>query len=49
MEPSGERVGEIHPENASIKDLKATVPKPAQPVSIDEMNEAIAGAATEAE
>ncbi len=37
---------EIHPETASIKDLKGTVPRPAQPVSVDEMNEAIAAAAT---
>lgn len=37
---------EIHPETASIKDLKGAVPRPAQPVSIDEMNEAIGAAAT---
>jgi len=37
---------EIHPEAASIKDLKGTVPPPPQPVSVDEMNEAIAAAAT---
>lgn len=37
---------EIHLEAASIKDLKGTVPQPAQPVSVDEMNEAIAAAAT---
>ena len=37
---------EIHSETASIKDLKGTVPRPAQPVSVDEMNEAIAAAAT---
>ena len=37
---------EIHPEAASIKDLKGTVPTPPQPVSVDEMNEAIAAAAT---
>lgn len=37
---------EIHPETASIRDLKGTVPRPAQPVSVDEMNEAIAAAAT---
>lgn len=38
---------EIHPEIASIKDLKGSVSRPAQPVSIEEMNEAIAAAATE--
>jgi antitoxin PrlF len=37
---------EIHPEAASIKDLKGTVPRPPQPVSIEEMNEAIAAGAT---
>lgn len=37
---------EIHPEAASIKDLKGTVPRPPRPVSVDEMNEAIAAAAT---
>lgn len=36
---------EIHPQAASIKDLKGAVPRPTQPVSIDDMNEAIAGAA----
>ncbi|MDN5797420.1 MAG: AbrB/MazE/SpoVT family DNA-binding domain-containing protein [Intrasporangium sp.] len=38
---------EIHVEAASIKDLKGAVPRPAQPVSIEEMNEAIGAAATE--
>ena len=37
---------EIHPQAASVKDLKGTVPWPAQPVSVDEMNEALAAAAT---
>lgn len=37
---------EIHPETASIKDLKGTVPRPTQPVTLDEMNEAIAAGAT---
>jgi AbrB family looped-hinge helix DNA binding protein len=37
---------EIHPQAASIADLKGAVPRPAEPVSIEEMNEAIAGAAT---
>lgn len=37
---------EIHPEAASIKDLRGAVPQPAQPISVDEMNEAIAAAAT---
>lgn len=36
---------EIHPEAASIKDLKGSVPRPPLPVSIDEMDEAIATAA----
>lgn len=29
---------EIHPQAASIKDLKGAVPRPTQPVSIEEMN-----------
>lgn len=37
---------EIHPETASIKDLKGVVPRPAYPVSIDDMNEAVAVAAS---
>lgn len=37
---------EIHVQAASIRDLKGAVPQPPQPVSIDEMNEAIATAAT---
>lgn len=37
---------EIHPETASIKDLKGAVPRPTRPVSIDEMSDAIAEAAT---
>lgn len=36
---------EIHPQAASIKDLKGAVPRPAQPVSIDEMDQAVAAAA----
>ncbi len=40
---------EIHPQAASIKDLKGVVPRrPNQPVSIDEMDEAIAAAAAAA-
>jgi len=38
---------EIHPETASVKDLKGAVSRPAQPVSVEEMDEAIAAAATE--
>jgi AbrB family looped-hinge helix DNA binding protein len=37
---------EIHLETASIKDLKGAVTRPPQPVSVDEMNEAVAAAAT---
>lgn len=37
---------EIHPVAASIRDLKGAVPRPAQPVTPDEMNEAIVAAAT---
>lgn len=37
---------EIHLEAASIQDLKGTVPQPPQPVSVEEMNAAIASAAT---
>jgi len=36
---------EIHSQAASIKDLKGAVPRPAQAVSIDEMDQAIAAAA----
>lgn len=36
---------EIHSLSASIKDLKGAVPQPAQPVSTEEMNDAIAAAA----
>lgn len=39
---------EIHPEVASIKDLKGAVPRPSLPVSIDDMDDAIATAATAA-
>jgi len=42
----GSRLAFVPTETASIKDLKGTVPRPAQPVSVDEMNEAIAAAAT---
>lgn len=38
---------EIHSLAASIKDLKGAVPSPAQPVSIEEMNDAIAAAAAD--
>lgn len=37
---------EIHAQAASVRDLKGAVPRPAEPVSIEEMNEAIAAAAT---
>lgn len=37
---------EIHPETASVKDLKGTVPQPPKPISIEEMNEAVVAAAT---
>ncbi|HEY7857905.1 MAG TPA: AbrB/MazE/SpoVT family DNA-binding domain-containing protein [Candidatus Nanopelagicales bacterium] len=37
---------EIHSEAASVKDLKGSVPRPSSPVSIDEMADAIATAAT---
>ena len=39
---------EIHPENASVRDLKGVVPRPAHPVSVDDMNEAVATAASDA-
>jgi AbrB family looped-hinge helix DNA binding protein len=35
---------EIHPQAASITDLKGAVARPTQPVSVDDMNEAIAAA-----
>lgn len=38
---------EIHPETASIKDLKGAVPRPPRPVSLDEMDDAIASAMTD--
>jgi antitoxin PrlF len=37
---------EIHPQAASVKDLQGAVPWTTQPVSVDEMNEAIAAGAT---
>lgn len=37
---------EIHPQAASIRDLKGSVSRPDRPVSVEEMNEAIAAAAT---
>ena len=37
---------EIHLEAASIHDLKGAVPVPSQPVSVEDMNEAIATGAT---
>ena len=37
---------EIHPEAGSIKDLKGIVARPPRPVRVDDMNEAIAAAAT---
>lgn len=43
--PTGTGGYEIHPEAASIKDLKGVVPPPAHPVSVEQMNEAIASAA----
>ncbi|MDA8286104.1 MAG: AbrB/MazE/SpoVT family DNA-binding domain-containing protein [Actinomycetota bacterium] len=36
---------EIHPEAASIRDLKGSVPRPSRPVGIEEMDDAIAAAA----
>lgn len=44
--PTGTGGYEIHPEAASIKDLKGAVTRPRRPVSVDEMDEAIAAAAT---
>lgn len=44
--PTGTGGYEIHPQAASIKELKGAVRPPAHPVSIDEMNEAIALGAT---
>lgn len=37
---------EIHPQAASIRDLKGVVSRPDRPISVEEMNEAIAAAAT---
>lgn len=37
---------EIHPETASVKDLKGAVPAPTRPVTLDDMDEAIAAGAT---
>lgn len=39
---------EIHPEAASVRDLKGAVTPPLRPVSVDEMNDAIVAAATAA-
>lgn len=43
---TGTGVYEIHPAASSIKDLKGVVTGRSQPVSIDEMNEAITQAAS---
>ena len=37
---------EIHPEAASIRDLKGAVRRPSKPVSVDEMNSVIVASAT---
>ncbi|MGC8512269.1 MAG: AbrB/MazE/SpoVT family DNA-binding domain-containing protein [Acidimicrobiales bacterium] len=37
---------EIHPEAASIKDLKGAVPRPLRPVSVYDMDDIIVAAAT---
>ncbi len=39
---------EIHLEAASIQDLKGAVPRPSGPVTLDDMNEAVAAGATTA-
>ncbi len=39
---------EIHPEAATIQDLKGAVPRPAEPVTLEDMNEAISAGATTA-
>lgn len=44
--PTGTGGYEIHLQAGSIKDLRGTVPRPPEPVSIDEMNAAIATAAS---
>jgi antitoxin PrlF len=36
---------EIRPDTASVRDLKGTIPKPQQPVTLDDMDRAIAEAA----
>ncbi len=43
--PTGTGGYEIHLEAASIRDLKGIVPRPGHPVSLEDMDEAIAGAA----
>lgn len=45
--PTGTGGYEIHPEAASVTDLKGAVRRPPQSVSVEEMNEAIATAAHE--
>lgn len=37
---------EIHPEAASIKDLKGAIPRPAHPVSVEDMDEAVSSGAS---
>jgi antitoxin PrlF len=39
---------EIHPEAGSVKELKGAVPRPSRPVSVEEMDEAIARGASAA-
>lgn len=43
--PTGTGGYEIHPEVASIKTLKGAVARPSSPVSVEQMNDAVAAAA----
>ncbi len=46
--PTGTGGYELHLEAASIKDLRGTVPRPSELVTLDDMNEAIAAGASTA-
>ncbi len=44
--PTGDERYEIHLQAASIQDLKGAVPRPSAPVTLEDMNDAIAAGAT---
>ncbi|MBN9611048.1 MAG: AbrB/MazE/SpoVT family DNA-binding domain-containing protein [Actinobacteria bacterium] len=45
--PTGTGGYEIHRQSASVRDLKGSVPPPTRPVTVADMNDAIAAGATD--